>query len=424
MRVRIPWTSVTPALNAVMVVLVLLQAGRAVVTRVRVPTPTPVAWEVGAGTVRPDVFLIVLDGHARADVLRDEYGYDMAELKEVFATNGFVESEDSYANHAVTRFSLAVLLNGRPMADLGQDMSKPADDDIAFGALVQSDGMSMFERAGYEMTVISSGFDHLPLRSADTFIDVGPRNELEQVLIDSTGIGRLVDQITNGYVASGRDRMMREVSALRRVATETRQGGNPQFVLAHLPAPHFPVVLNRDCSLRLPDKYTQRSFGSGWEKGDQIAIQAQADQTRCVDALAARAIEELVSKRPDALVVVLSDHGPEEGIDWRIPDEAGTQRAPGQSLLGTDTRAKRCLPGRRDPGERTANPGKRLPGNQQGAAPERPLLVGSARGRQVLHAVHAASPLRCTAGFPTLGQLHKQPSRRPGVSSRACPPRT
>ena len=39
----------------------------------------------------------------------------------------------------------------------------------------------------------------------------------------------------------------------------------------------------------------------------------------------ADSVRDLVEARPDAIVIVFSDHGPEERIDWVAPDDAGIQ---------------------------------------------------------------------------------------------------
>ena len=110
----------------------------------------------------------------------------------------------------------------------------------------------------------------------------------------------------------------------------------------HLPVPHWPIVFEADCSPRPDDPYTAGSNGRGEHAGDDTAVRAQADQTRCVDAKLAAVVKDLVAARPDAVVLVLSDHGVEEGLDWTSPDPQGVHdrlantfwaRTPGRSGL-------------------------------------------------------------------------------------------
>src|SRR6185436_237926 len=84
---------------------------------------------------RPDIVMVLLDGHGRPDVLERDYGYDMRAFRDTFVGLGFTESPDSRANHTNTRFSLAVMFNGRPMAELGQDMTEEVDEAVPAAAL-------------------------------------------------------------------------------------------------------------------------------------------------------------------------------------------------------------------------------------------------------------------------------------------------
>ena len=181
----------------------------------------------------------------------------------------------------------------------------------------------MLEAAGYETTVVSAGFDHLPLRDVEHYLEVGPRTELEASIWEAAAVGRFLDGLTDGFVADTRTRTLREFEVLHdAVHAHTSR---PQFVLAHLPVPHYPMAFRADCSLRPGDQYTFGTIARGSRAGDANAVKITADQTRCVDALLADAMRDLVATRPDAVVLVFSDHGPEELIDWTAPDDAGIQ---------------------------------------------------------------------------------------------------
>jgi hypothetical protein len=278
-----------------------------------------------ADGARPDVILVLIDGHPRRDVLEQAYGSNMDAFAAALGEAGFTESPGSFSNEAVTRFSLAVMLNGRPLSDLGQDLTAQASDRVAYGAIESADAIRAFKQAGYTTTVISSGYDHLPLRDVDRYIDTGPRNELEQAIISTAPVGRWVDSATGWYVASTRDRILREVDALHGIAIS--QPAAPEFALIHIPAPHFPIVMQADCSLRAEDVYTRSAFGRDNRRGDATAVRAFAEQTTCIDSLVAPAIAELAANRPEAVIVVFSDHGPEENMDWHHPtDEAAFER--------------------------------------------------------------------------------------------------
>ena len=323
MRLKVPWPRFTSTLNVLLVALLAVMLVRGAVLRATLPLiPVSPSWTASEVADAPDVFVIIADGHGRRDVLRDRYGYDMVAFEAVLTDNGFTPSPASFANHSQTRYSMAVLLNGRPLSELGQDMAARADEHLPQAALMRSSGASLLRDAGYDVTLVTSEYEHLAMRDIGRFVDVGPRNENEQAYMLASGGGRVVDELTGGYVDAAASRVRRQLEALREIARSPTD--HPQFVLVHLGLPHWPFVLNADCTDRPFDYRTPGTQARGWVAGDEISVQISADQTRCIDAQLASAIPDVVAARPNAVVIVLSDHGPEERLDWWHPDEQGT----------------------------------------------------------------------------------------------------
>ena len=322
MSIHVPWQSITNVLNVTVSLFLFVAIAQTAVLRVEARTPiVPDSWAVGNLMSGPDIFVLVADAHGRADVLAEDYGLGENQLASDLPALGFAEARDSWANHALTRFSFSVLLNGRPMSELGQDPQDAADDNLTIDLLGHSSGMFTLNAAGYETVIVSSGYEHLGLNNADRILDVGPRNELEQTLINGTAVGRLVDAMTGGYLASVRTRMLSEVDATRMLANEVAT--SPRFVLVHLPLPHWPFVMERHCGLRPSDNESMGVIGRDNHAGDLVSIDIVRDQTMCVDSLLVTAARDIVEARPSAVVLVMSDHGPEERLDWWTPTEPG-----------------------------------------------------------------------------------------------------
>ncbi len=322
LQVRLPWPKVTEGLNVALVVLILLQVGQGVLLRVQGPSiPADPAWSVPGPVGGPDIFVLLADGHGRGDVLARDFALDETAFRAALGSLGLTEAAQSEANHVHTRYSLSVLFNGRPLSELGQTMGQPVDESIPVAALRHSSASQLLNSAGYEFVVIPSGYEHLGLRTNGRYIDVGPRNELEQAMLDSTAIGRVIDGLTAGEDEAAYDRTVRELDALAGLA-ETRSD-HPLFVFTHIPAPHFPMVFRADCTFRPIDSYTPGSIVAGYVPGDPTAVAIQRDQTACVDTLAVDALSRIVVARPDAVVILLSDHGPAELLDWVAPAEPG-----------------------------------------------------------------------------------------------------
>ena len=266
--------------------------------------------------------MVLLDGHGRPDVLERDYGYDMQPLRDTLTRLAFVEAPDSRANHTNTRFSLSVLFNGRPMAELGQDMTEEVDEEVPAAALSAATDLALLRSMGYRIVTLTSGYAEVRVGDPGEVVDVGPWNELEQTVLRSTLVGEVVDADRAAQAAGERDRVRRELDYLVDLAREPASSA-PLFAFIHVPAPHPPMVFDADCSARPLDDLTDHVAGEALAPDGARAIAAQRDQTTCVDSLVSQALSDVVAARPNAVVIAFSDHGPDELLDWDRPDAHG-----------------------------------------------------------------------------------------------------
>ena len=246
----------------------------------------------------------------------------MGPLHDTLDRLGFVEAPDSRANHTNTRFSLSVMFNGRPMAELGQDMDEEVDEAVPAAALSRGDGPRVLRSMGYRIVTLTSGYAEVRVGEPGEVVDVGPWNELEQTVLQSTLVGQVVDADRAAQAAGERERVRRELAYLVDLAREPASSA-PLFAFIHVPAPHPPMVFEADCSARPLDDLTGHVAGEALAPDGDRAIAAQRDQTACIDSLVSQALTDVVAARPNAVVIAFSDHGPDELLDWDEPDARG-----------------------------------------------------------------------------------------------------
>jgi hypothetical protein len=68
----------------------------------------------------PDIYYIILDGHARSDILAELYGYDNNWFVDSLRQRGFYVADRSRTNYAQTYLSLASTLNMTYLDSLAQ----------------------------------------------------------------------------------------------------------------------------------------------------------------------------------------------------------------------------------------------------------------------------------------------------------------
>jgi hypothetical protein len=305
---RLPWPSITRLLSLITVVVVVLQLLTGIVLRIDEPVAADPSTRVArspSGT--PDIYVLLVDGHGRSDVLQRTYGQDESAFERQMIELGFVAAPASRANHTTTLYSLSVLLNGRPLRELGQDMSQAADESVPPAAIRRSSMFALARGVGYDVVALESGYSQLRFAGADVAIDVGPLNEFEETQLAHSALGMLIDGDQRIALGARGDRVIRQFDEIKRLAAES--GVQPRLVFAHVPSPHAPYVLDSDCRV---DTGVERTLRALREPGayEQTRAEALREQTTCVDLLILDAARSIATSDPSAVILVLSDHGP------------------------------------------------------------------------------------------------------------------
>ena len=113
-RIHLPWARIHEALTVVVGVMLIIQIWQVVTIKQPDPMAAPGAWadQPLSTSRRPNIYLILADGHGRADTLEDDYGYDDGPFLDALRTAGLEVASSSRSNYDLTRFSLASLLTG------------------------------------------------------------------------------------------------------------------------------------------------------------------------------------------------------------------------------------------------------------------------------------------------------------------------
>ncbi len=330
---HVPWALVGRVANTasmVLLVAVLLRSAGdgslgAYIGAIRSEGPDVLRERLAVGDAQvgaPDVYLLILDGHARADKLDAIFGYDAAPFLEELRERGFEVAEASRSNYLLTAQSLPSLLNMARVADL-IDAETAAVSAMAYTIQVRplaSDSrvFRIYRSLGYEVIAIASGFEEVALRGADRFIDTGQINELETRVLGNTVVAPAIQLVDpEWFAAQQRARVAAVFDATAEVSREPHAG--PRLVIAHVPSPHAPIVFAADGSAVpmsdlanfFDDTFVHRT--GPWER----ALAEYAGQLAHVDELALATIDRVLdAESTPPVVLVLSDHGSAAGVDW------------------------------------------------------------------------------------------------------------
>ena len=248
----------------------------------------------------PDIYYIILDMYARADVLAEEYGYDNGPFLQGLKDLGFYVAECSQSNYEMTPLSLASSLN----LDYLQNMSEAfrADEVEQMGLvklLDHNDVQETVSNFGYKTIAFSSGYMMAEWRDADVFISppYGPITEFETLLMASTYLRILDDMDIINFDDISAERYRTRTRLILSSFNELIEIPGPKFVFIHLIIPHHPFAFDEMGNPVPPDKADPK-YG-------------YLDQVKFINSSILPRLEQLIEESSSPPVILLQgDHGP------------------------------------------------------------------------------------------------------------------
>jgi hypothetical protein len=265
----------------------------------------------------PDVYLVLLDGYPRADVLASRFGIQTGEFLSDLQERGFHVSPGSRSSYSATWLTLASLFQMeyvhemRELADL--PLTGPSQYR-ALGRLINSAPVIEILRAvGYQIVSSPTAYSDVALTNADQVFDTVGMTTFEQLLLERTVLASAAQLLTPMWMAGMQAE--RVTTALDRLAdVASRDASTPVFMFDHVLSPHPPFVLREDGSLRpLASCYPQRChLWAPAPENLELSLDEYAEGLRGqVAALNTALLERLdvvIRERPDAIVILFSDH--------------------------------------------------------------------------------------------------------------------
>ena len=253
----------------------------------------------GPSVPKPDVYLLVFDAYARADMLKQYNQLDNAEFLESLRSRGFHVSDQARSNYMYTRLSLSSFLNMRyldqEIGEFGPNPSRGAINPL----LREFEIARRLKRLGYTYRHIG-GYWHVTRSSpsADENVSYLPSfvEEFAFVFLEQT----VLHPFLKAMPAYG-DWFQPGVVHLQQFKAIPKPQGQPApvFTFAHVLAPHSPYVFDRHGIKSGETSLTK------WERPLEYA-----EQVRFLNKQILKIVDEIdrVSGR-DAIVLLHGDHG-------------------------------------------------------------------------------------------------------------------
>jgi hypothetical protein len=257
-----------------------------------------------ASTPKRDIYLIILDEYANAQVTGARLGFDNHVFLDSLRRLGFVVPV-VHSNYLHTLISLPSLLNASQLADLPNDVGRRTGNPRLANYLVQHNRAAGFLKSqGYTFAFFPSLWWPATRhnQSADLEFDgsegFDPARELSRTeLRRDLRIASMLDLVHREawWTAADGDQIMRTLAALARVP---RIPG-PVFAVAHVLSPHQPFTFESDC------RPLARKRPVGLKPGSRYI-----GQIECTDRLVLKLVTSILRDSDVPPVILLQgDHG-------------------------------------------------------------------------------------------------------------------
>ena len=247
-------SSLTTGLNLFASVWLAIAVSTAVlvVARPVVAMQPAINLDPNATASRPDIYLILLDGHARVDTLAS-FGFDDEPFLQALEARGFDVYRDARGSYRLTGEVLASLVNGRQLSELPINPPGLIVDQYGYLMDMIHDAPLLDELRGLGYQIVTSAppYGLVALDTADVYLDDGEPNDFELSLLGNTALAGILNivapKLPHEWQAS---RIQANLADLRSVAS--REDEQPVFMLAHVTSPHPPYVFDANGSILPP----------------------------------------------------------------------------------------------------------------------------------------------------------------------------
>lgn len=286
-------------------------------------TGNEICWPGDAPTVRaagnpgslPDIYYIIVDAYAGAEILKDIYQLDNSEFLTYLSDRHFYIASDSRSNYSQTALLLASSLNTIYLDALPSQLDPETSDRQPLRQMIQESCLVRFLREhGYTIYAYDTGYELTNLKTADVFMapaDGWTRSEFTEALIALTPLAAL----QKTWFDFRRERILYAFEHVADAADVTE----PTFSFVHVLAPHWPFIFDSDGTPVEPP----RGIGSRTDYEYDEFIDGYRNQLLYVNELLMASIDEILSHSATPPVIILqADHGPDARLDfdWNIEE--------------------------------------------------------------------------------------------------------
>lgn len=277
---------------------------------------------------KPDIFYIILDGYGREDILQEIYGFDNSEFIGFLKDRGFYIADRSRCNYGQTTLSLASSLN-MDYLDFVIDLigEETMNQRPITRLILHSKVRYTLESLGYQTVAFATGYRRTAIADADIYYRPPQKyiSHFESILIGHSALvilQELSDQAGWHPLYPGYAAQRQKIEYTLEHLPELADNNVPDFVFAHILAPHPPFVFGPNGEeLNPPYPFTIEE-GEEFPGRTHEYIEGYRGQIAYINKRLEQVIEEIQDREKVPPIIILqADHGPGSELNWENPQE-------------------------------------------------------------------------------------------------------
>lgn len=311
------------AVSALLIVFNLVSVGQTLARRPRFDVDKAVKVS-GQAASRPNIYYIVLDAYARADILREVFSFDNTGFLSELEAKGFYVASKSCANYGFTYHSLASSLNLTYLDDLAREVGRRAYNQAPLYRMVQRNRVMAFLKGqGYTITCLSSEITSWDEKTVDHHIgSEGSASEFLSAFLNTTPAPLFFH--TGANSPSYRAHRRHILDAFRVLEESPLQEG-PFFFFAHVMSPHPPFVFGPNGEAVEPDYLFSKVDADRLHGASAAAVRDYIvhyrEQLAFLNKKILGAVEAILSLSAAPPIIILQgDHGSRAYADLDRPE--------------------------------------------------------------------------------------------------------
>jgi len=260
-----------------------------------------------------NIYYIILDGYARADVLKELYGYDNSDFVNYLKSKGFYVANKSSSNYCQSVLSLASSLN---LEYLGGLVAKIGSDNTNLNWLTEMMNYSyvfrFLKQYGYKTISFDAVSDYgcVLIKTPDVFYQKSGLNLFEQELLSCTFVPTIIKKWQIGenkgkQYAAYREKLLFAFDKIE----ELSKTEELVFIYAHLLIPHQPFVFGENGESVDPgtDSFNIWDWDKEFRKGYKERYKKQLTY---LNKRVKKLVDTIISNSIRSPIIILqADHG-------------------------------------------------------------------------------------------------------------------